>query len=448
MGATSFLKNTLMTLSRQFSAIILGLISTVIIARTLGPVGNGMYNLVVLLPTMLLTLLNLGVGTATVYYVGQKRYTTQTIVKTNTLSGLMISAFAFLCGLIFLSVFYHASSFHQIPIGYLYLVLAFVPLLILNEFYVVIFQGIHDFRAYNSLALVKQISALIALVLLLLLFKEKLAGAVAAFIIGIAFQFAISWALLFKGNHVNLRRVPFSRPYFKESLVFGLKAHFSNMLSFVNYRADILVISYFTTNIEVGIYSAAVMIAERLWIVSQSISSVLFPRVSSLKEEGDKNALTSLIARNVFAFSILVAIVIFFLSKLAVFILYGKAYLESAVVLQILLPGITLFSVDRILSNDLAGRGKPELNMYTSIFTVISNLSLSIGLVPVLGLAGAAIATSSTYCLSTVIKLVIFKRVTGVPVTDLLIIKGKDLVFYKQLVSQLFRTKIQNGSRH
>ena len=67
-----------------------------------------------------------------------------------------------------------------------------------------------------------------------------------------------------------------SMNYAKDSLIFGLKGHISNVLSFINYRIDIFIIAYFLDDIAVGIYSVAVLISERIWLVSQSVSSVLF----------------------------------------------------------------------------------------------------------------------------------------------------------------------------
>lgn len=186
----------------------------------------------------------------------------------------------------------------------------------------------------------------------------------------------------------------------------------------------------------VGLYGVAVSIAERLWIVSQSISSVLYPAISSSSDVDSKNKLTSVISRNVLFFSIIAGIVFYFASDLIFRLLFGEAYADSSDILKMLLPGIILFSVDRILSNDLAGRGKPELNMYTSIFTVASNIILNILLIPKVGIAGAAISTSVTYSLSTLVKMFLFKRETGVSYSKMLLLQKEDLILFKRLINK------------
>ncbi|WHY61466.1 flippase [Cytobacillus firmus] len=433
--SNSFVKNTIMTLSRQISGILLGLLASIIIARSLGPEGNGLYQLIVLLPTTLMTLLNLGVGTSSVYYVGQKKYDIKDIIKTNTASGAVLSLAAVIIGLIGV-MFFSDKFFEGVPPNYLYFILLIMPLLMLNDFYLVIFQGVQDFKSFNSLALLRQLAALITLVIFIFVLKIGLVGTVIAFIAGVVTQFIVTLILLNKNLKTNLFSGSFSKAYFKESFSFGFKAHFSNVLSFINYRADIYLISMFLNPAAVGLYGVAVSIAERLWIVSQSISSVLYPVISSSSDVDSKNKLTSVISRNVLFFSIIAGIVFYFASDLIFRLLFGEAYADSSDILKMLLPGIILFSVDRILSNDLAGRGKPELNMYTSIFTVASNIILNILLIPKIGIAGAAVSTSVTYSLSTLVKMILFKRETGVAYAKMVLLQKEDLILFKRLINK------------
>lgn len=438
-SSKTFFKNTLVTLSRQVSGILLGLLASIIIARVLGPEGNGMYQLIILLPMILMTLLNFGVGSASVYYVGQKKYDMKDIIKTNTASGFVLSLGAIFIGS--LVVFFAAEQFFEgVPKPYLYSILIIMPLLMLNDFYLVLFQGVQDFKSFNTLALVRQLVALLTLALLLLLLDTGLVGTVFSFTIGVLAQFLLTLYFLRKRLNITLFSGKISRSYFKDSFAFGYKAHFSNVLSFINYRADMFIISMFLTPAAVGLYGVAVTIAEKLWIVSQAISSVLYPVISSSTDNESKNKLTGAISRNVLFFSVIGGIVFYLASNLIFSLLFGEAYNRSSDILKMLLPGIILFSVDRILSNDLAGRGKPELNMYTSVFTVVSNIVLNFLLIPKIGISGAAISTSVTYSLSTLIKMVLFKKETGLPYSKFIILQKEDIEAYKKIIRKRMRS--------
>ena len=105
MSATnSFIRNSLLNFNRNILTMVLGFASTIIIARVLGPEKQGIYTLVVLLPNMLVTFLNVGIGPASVYYVGKQKYSIETIVSTNIFLALIISAISIVIGILFLKV--------------------------------------------------------------------------------------------------------------------------------------------------------------------------------------------------------------------------------------------------------------------------------------------------------------------------------------------------------
>jgi len=71
--AGKFTINTLITLITRILQLFLGIASSVIIARVLGPKGKGVYSLVILLPTLLITFTNIGISSASIFYIGQKK---------------------------------------------------------------------------------------------------------------------------------------------------------------------------------------------------------------------------------------------------------------------------------------------------------------------------------------------------------------------------------------
>ena len=60
----------------------------------------------------------------------------------------------------------------------------------------------------------------------------------------------------------------------------------------------IFLLLLFLDDIAVGLYSVAVLISERIWLVSQSVSSVLFARIANLSDDVERNKFTSLASRN------------------------------------------------------------------------------------------------------------------------------------------------------
>ncbi|KYD19798.1 flippase [Caldibacillus debilis] len=438
MSATnSFIRNSLLNFNRNILTMVLGFASVIIIARVLGPEKQGIYTLVVLLPNMLVTFLNIGIGPASVYYVGKQKYSIETIVSTNIFLALIISAISIVIGILSI-VLFRDTFFKGVPIIYLFIILSVLPLLFANSFLQAVFQGLQDFKVFNLVAIFGSIMNLVFLIIVVLLLRLNVVGAIISFFASVIAPTLILIIYLKKRN-IIVRFKYISKEFIKDSFIYGYKAHLSNILAFVNYRADILMISYFLSPAAVGIYNVAVSIAEKLWVVSQPVSAVLFPRISSAKTDEERNNLTAKVARNVLLLSIIIGFILFLISDLFIEIMFGEKYKAASNIIKILLVGITLFSAERILSNDLAGRGKPELNLYTSLFTVVVNIILNLIFIPKWGFYGAAVATSVAYSLTFILKIWVFCYVTKSNVFSLLFINQLDIALYKHFFNNLTR---------
>lgn len=432
----SFLSNSIITLTRQIASIVIGVILLVIVARGLGLKGQGQYTLITYLPLMLMTFLNFGLNSSTVFYVSKKEVSIQTAFSTNIISAMVLSILSILIG-IGAIVLLSESKFATIDLPILYLSLLALPGMFLMIFLQTIFQGVQNFKAFNTALLIQQLSTVLFLVLFILIFDMGLFGAVLAFILGYISAVFFMLYVLIKEYKVGFSFSCFSFNHLKSMLSYGMKAHISNMMTFLNYRLDIFLLGYFLNYSSVGIYSVAVNVGERLSIFSQSISQVLLPRISSSNAEEDRNKISSMVSRIIMAFVILLSLFVFITSDLIFKVFFGEEYGGSSIVLKLLLPGLTVLAVEKILSNDLAGRGKPELNMYVSFFNVGFNVLLNLLLIPRYGVKGAAIASTVTYTMSFLIKVIIFKKVTKQRIRNFLVLKKEDLFLAKTVLNHL-----------
>lgn len=437
----TFFKNTILTFSRQVLSILIGVVTVIIIARVLGPEGQGEYTLLTLFATLLFTFLNFGFNVSSTYYIGKGNiYDEHTIWKTNLIVMSFLSILSILAGG-FVIIFLKDLFFSSISTSYLSIMLLILPFFFLLNFVQSIFLGYQNFDVINISAILTQLLILILTFLFLNVFHMNVLGAILAFIISNIIISILLVILLLKKYHLSIKKGVFSIPFAKDAFNYGIKVHISNLVSFFNYRADTFLIAYFSNPLSVGIYNVAVSIAERLWIVSQSVSNVLFPKISSMSNNDEKDYLTTMLTRNVLLISIITSIILVLISDFLILLLFGSAYEDAALPLKILMPGIVFLSVDRILSNDLSGRGKPEMSMYTSITTIILNIILNIILIPKYGLSGAAFSTSLSYTVAFIIKIIIFKRLTGKKIVSILIINHEDILLYKKLYKRFLKVQ-------
>ena len=120
MNKKSVVYNSFLTVVRQLVGIALGLISAMIIARTLGVEGQGKYALIILLPNVLYTIFNMGIAPASVYYIGKKKFALENVFKMNLLLAFTLSLVTIIVGLLFI-VFFHEQFYKSVPLKAMYM---------------------------------------------------------------------------------------------------------------------------------------------------------------------------------------------------------------------------------------------------------------------------------------------------------------------------------------
>jgi O-antigen/teichoic acid export membrane protein len=389
---------------RHVAKLVLGLGLFVLLARVLGPEGNGKYSVSILVPTLLSTFLNLGIAPANVYYVGREDVSVTTAVKSSLALWVLLSS----CGLLLGSgvIFFRADQWiPSVPQPLLWISLAAFPVFLLERLFLGLLQSVQDFKRYNGAMLIAPTVTLATAVVLVWWMRTGTVGAVIAFGVGYLLGALVS-GFAVRSHVEDTEEDRDWRSYAKECVGYGWKAHLSNVLSFVNYRADLYLVNLFVSPAAAGIYVIAIRIAERMWMLSSAVSTVILPRLAELHTEEEKRKyFTPLISRWVLVVSLVACIVLALVADPLIQGLFGKEYAGAIGVLLWLLPGIVVGSFTRILANDIAARGRPELNLYTAFLVVVVNVTANVLLIPRMGVTGAAIATTLAYTFNGMTKI-------------------------------------------
>ena len=438
----SISKNSAITFSSQILIFALGFITSIILARTLGPTGKGIYALIILIPAVMLKLGSLGIEAANVYFVGSKQYEPKDVVSNSLLSSILLSLFLILLflGISYLSAFKTYLNSNQINIFYLWLVVLTIPFSLFSGFLRSIFLGKEEIITFNKINIFQTIIQLVLIVIFLMILKQGVSGAVNAYILTIMFVFVFVIFLIKKITKIKLS---FNRKLFKDSVRYGVKAYFGNLAQFLNYRLDMFLVAFFLTPAAVGYYSLAVGIAEKLWMLPGAIATVLFPRVSSLKDK-EANNLTPRVARHTFFIIFILSLILAILAKPLVKILFGDAFLPSIMPLLILLPGIVALGGAKTLTADLAGRGKPQFGTYAAFISLAVNFPLNLWLIPKWGISGAAFASTVAYIVVTIVVVIAFVKISGKLWADILLIKKQDFQDYKNIIFKIKKRVLKN----
>ncbi len=446
MENNSFSKNSIITFLTEILIFIFGFIILVIITRILGPEKKGIYSLILLVPALIINFGSFGIGNANVYFIGSKKYKIQDIASNSLLLAVILGGFLIIVFwiLIHFEFFKNFIHFGQLPSLYLWIVVLSIPISLLFSFFQNIVLGTGKIKNYNMIRILQNTLWLVAVFLLLVIFKRGVFGAVFSYIFSIFGVAIFTIALVRK---ITKFHFSFNKGLLKELFNYGGKAYIANTVSFLNYRFDmfliVLLLNPAIAVASVGIYSIAVAIAEKLFIIPGALSTVLFPTVSSMNNGSEANDLTSKVVRHTFFIMFISSLLLFFLAKPLITIVFGSSFASAALPLMILLPGIVAFSIGGVIAADLSGRGKPQFAIYSSLACLITNIILNIIFIPKWGISGAAFASAISYWMDTIVVLIAFLKISKKPLAEVLLVNKEDLKDYIKAINN-FRSLIKN----
>jgi O-antigen/teichoic acid export membrane protein len=433
-----FIRDTLITLSTQIVAVILGIATTIVIARVLGPEGKGAYSLILLVPTLLGLLGNLGLGMANTYFGGSGKHDWTKLASNSLVSAVGLGILLAAGFLAYLHVV-QPSFLEDIPPRCLVLAALVIPVTLLSLYFTSILLGQNRIKEYNLVYLAQSGGSAVLVLLVLVVAKGGVFGAIAAW--AAATLVATVFAILLVRRTTDIRW-SFHRELFEESVKFGVKGYLGNAIQFLNYRLDMLLVALFMNTTFVGYYSISVAMAEALWYFPGTVGTVLFARTPGMKAE-DANRSTPRICRNTLFLTAIGGLLLFALGRYIILLLFGAAFLPALKPLWILLPGVVALSIPKVLSPEILGRGKPIVGTIAAGVSLAVNVPLNILLIPRMGISGAALASTICYTVGAIVVLAMFLRISKNSWVDTLLLKREDLRIYRSALSAARRLDVK-----
>lgn len=412
------------------------IVTSIIVSRLLGPEGRGIYALITLVAGLTVVFTNLGVGQGILYYLAKKSYSRSEIWTIGIFFAFFWGIIVFVISTILVNFLpndlFKVGSYRN----FLILGLGTVPFqlwrIYLSNY--VLAEG--KYGLFNFMDILYIYVQVILIALFSFCFRDHIVGVLVSWLI-INIALPIFFGLLTKQfiwlkmkNLINIGST---------ILAYGSRTFIANLMQFFNYRLDAFLVSYFLGPASLGLYSVAVAMAEAVWQISSASSTILYPKVSSLDSNG-ANILTPRVCRVSLELSIMVSILLAGISPWLIHFLYTDAFNQSVLPLIILLPGIALFSIVRVLYNDLAGRGRPEVGSGITGMGLIMTIGLDFILIPKVGIIGAAIASTVSYSTSALVTLILFRKITNIPIKQLVVPIREDIYFIKDFISQIIIT--------
>ncbi len=388
--------------------------------RMLGPTNKGIYSYFFLIPGMIMMFGNFGFFSASTYFSANKKYSIEKVIS-QAIYMIAILFIIMLFVLIAWLFFIKDQVFLNNPL-FIFLIIIFLLISLFNDFFGGITQGLNKISTYNISRLLYGILNILALLAIMLFFKTNLLMLV--IIEGILIYLP---GLFFLMKQIpSFKLLPFDIRYFKDSLRYGIKVYLAGLGGYLHLNIDMVMISRMLNMTQLGLYSLAVGLAEKFFLVVSASSFALIPRACA---DGGNYKMTAKVCRiNMFIGIFFTAFIIIIIKPLIVF-LYSESFAQAVAPLIIILPGIVVWSVPTMISADLNARNKAEYVIYSSFIALIVNIVLNFLLIPWLGINGAALSSTITYCITAIVMTYFYKKVEpSVNIREILVLKKSDIV--------------------
>ena len=426
----SFSRNFIFTSSGQILAFVVGLAFSILVARQLGPEGQGVFALWLLIPTLAARFVHFGFDAATTYFIKENSFTLVDI--TSAALALIFTFFIVAMALPLLLYLEVIGPFAGLHLQIAFILVPMAALFLTRTLFFGYLVGQNRLKLHSVLSVAEASLPLIFL-LAALSFDQITPTSVMVSIF--ASIVLVVFVLMIR---IRVKFTRLNPTYIAAAARYGIKSWLNNLANQLIYRVDMLLIAYFLGPLEVGLYSISVLLVEKLWFFLNAVGNALFPTVRELSmHEGAR--ITASITRINFFITAILLVVLLVLAKFFIWLLFGASYTGSVIPLYWLLPGSLALSVAKVLVYHLGAINRLDLAIKSSMPALVLNTVLNLFLIPSHGIVGAAVATSISYLFYAMISIHLYSSLTGLNVSTLIIVTRADFELLASTVKRLVR---------
>lgn len=422
-GVERVARNASYSLVASFIAFVAGLVSSVVIARLLGPAELGIYALVLSMGGVMGMIVMLGIPHAITKYVAEYEARGERDTAAALLASLtrFTSAVAIGVGVVaFAAAPWLERSFDAdgFAAGLRIAAIGLLPGA-LGGIAGAGLAGFQDYRRTMRISLAGTIFLFVTTVSLLAAGAGVL-GAVAALAISGGFVGVLTWrglshhmrVPLLRGRPPDPARVKLRRYVPPVTAVLVLDA-------IVWQRSEVFFLGVYRSAREVAWYGLAFGISVTVMkLLPRAASAVLAPVASGFYGADDLPGTRQLFITGSRYITILAAPVVVGGSVLAyplIATIYGEGYAPAATVLPIVLLAAGFGAIGSVTAAIQTGIERQDLVLKVAGVAALVNIALDFGLIPTLGILGAAIANAVAQVGAVVGGIVLTRRVIGAP---------------------------------
>jgi antigen flippase len=401
---SNFLRAVGQTLAVRLVSLAAGMVTTVILARALGPSGRGVYAVAGAIGATGIAFGNLGLQTSNTFYVSRDKSLLPRLMANSAVVSLGIAPTV---AVAFWIVFLAAPDTAPVQGTLLWLALLAVPIGLAYLLFQNLLLGLQEFRAYNIVDLATRLGGLVLLLAILAAGVRNVSSLFAASIAPNAAAAVWAWA---RARAMTDQPARASVALLRTTLSYGLRAYLGAFFAFMLLRSDLLIVKYDLGAARAGYYSVAVSLADLLYVVPTIVGLVIFPRLASILDGSERRRLAGRATLALTALMTLAAGVAALLARPGIDLVFGTRFAPAATAFSILAAAMIFYGPNNMVSNYAAASGYPWFAVWIWLVGLVANVALNLALIPALGITGSALASLICYALVAVSQATYFFR--------------------------------------
>jgi O-antigen/teichoic acid export membrane protein len=329
-------------------------------------------------------------------------------------------------------------SAEVIPSGYTVGVFLVALSISLASLVMMLLLGQERVKAYNVVNLVQMSVSVILLLMFYFAFRIREVG---AYIIAVGASYGSVFLVSLVLLAPSLKRFPAKglKGVIREVFRFSSYVQFANIFQQLNYRLSYYFVDFFSGRAAVGVLSVGVQISESLWILSRSISTVQYSRISNEMDDAYSAKLTLSLAKVAWIITLAALLVVVVFPPMVFEFVFGPGFGAVKPVILAFSVGIITLSVSMIFSTFFSGINKPWHNTISSAIGLAFTLFFGLILIPAWGIIGAGVTATLSYTATTGYQFLVFFRLTGRSLRDFILRRDEVVLLFRELKNMIGR---------
>jgi len=380
----------------------------ILIARFFGPLGRGVFVSIAHAAGLLVNFFSLSVGDSIIHRIASKQLKIDEALRLLLYIFLLVFSISIFAFYVFKPFIDHHFKLNE----YSFYILFLIPFFLIEYLASGYLRGLKKHELVNKISLSNRATVLFFIIgVIFVSDKNDINNLIHFYLYAISINAAVYIYFLQKisrglTQYTSQIRLPFSQ--IVKTIRYALKVHPLMLLMEIENRFDTFIILYFLSLEAVGIYSVAVTLSQLSFYISNSVSTVVFPYLSSKGVSNNGQVIKFIKYTFVLVSFITIALSIF--GYLIINYLFGIEFREAYFLMLILLPGILFDAITRIIFTWAKSQDKTLKFLPVSIFSLLANIILAIILIYFIGIYGAALASLFSYSFRSILALRIFNK--------------------------------------